>query len=51
MPGPKLQALLAELEAFGREHDAATSEPVHHMLKIMRDTGEFLATRLSVPVA
>lgn len=51
MPGPELQALMAELEVFGRGHDAATSEPVHRMLKIMRDPGEFLATRLSVPVA
>lgn len=43
MPGPELQALLAELEAFGRENDAAASERTRRMLNITRDTGEFLA--------
>lgn len=38
----KLAALLAELEAFGKAHDAATTDYSRKMLNITRDTGEFL---------
>ncbi|HEX5804183.1 MAG TPA: O-methyltransferase [Azospira sp.] len=38
-----LQALLLELEQFGRANDAATAERPRRMLNITRDTGEFLA--------
>ncbi|HET9650560.1 MAG TPA: class I SAM-dependent methyltransferase [Usitatibacter sp.] len=37
-----LDALTAELEAFGRAHDAATPARGERMLNITRDTGEFL---------
>ena len=39
----QLAALLAELERFGRNNDAATTERPRRMLNITRDTGEFLA--------
>ena len=35
--------LLAELEDFGRKHDATVPERPRRMLNITRDTGEFLA--------
>jgi predicted O-methyltransferase YrrM len=38
-----LEALLAELEAFGKANDSATTERRRRMLNITRDTGEFLA--------
>jgi predicted O-methyltransferase YrrM len=38
-----LEALLAELEAFGKANDSATTERPRRMLNITRDTGEFLA--------
>ena len=38
-----LQHLLAELEQFGLDNDAATAERPRRMLNITRDTGEFLA--------
>jgi predicted O-methyltransferase YrrM len=38
-----LQDLLRELEQFGLENDAATSDRPRRMLNITRDTGEFLA--------
>ncbi|SNY95892.1 O-methyltransferase [Halomonas sp. hl-4] len=38
-----LQALLAELEQFGQENDAAITDRPRRMLNITRDTGEFLA--------
>ena len=38
-----LAALLAELEQFGRNNDAATTDRPRRMLNITRDTGEFLA--------
>ena len=37
-----LAALLAELEAFGRNNDAVTTDRPRRMLNITRDTGEFL---------
>ena len=37
-----LAALLAELEAFGRDNDAVTTDRPRRMLNITRDTGEFL---------
>ncbi|MBT3027629.1 MAG: O-methyltransferase [Candidatus Thiodiazotropha sp. (ex Ctena orbiculata)] len=37
-----LQALLSELEGFGRSNDQANSERSRRMLNITRDTGEFL---------
>jgi predicted O-methyltransferase YrrM len=40
---PALAVLLEELERFGRDNDAATSERPRRMLNITRDTGEFLA--------
>jgi predicted O-methyltransferase YrrM len=41
--GDVLEILKAELERFGRAHDAATAEHGRRMLNITRDTGEFLA--------
>jgi predicted O-methyltransferase YrrM/predicted pyridoxine 5'-phosphate oxidase superfamily flavin-nucleotide-binding protein len=38
-----LEALKGELERFGEENDAATSERPRRMLNITRDTGEFLS--------
>jgi predicted O-methyltransferase YrrM len=38
-----LAALLAELEQFGRNNDAATTARPRRMLNITRDTGKFLA--------
>ncbi|CAD5261409.1 MULTISPECIES: O-methyltransferase [Halomonadaceae] len=38
-----LQELLAELEQFGQQNDAAISERPRRMLNITRDTGEFLS--------
>jgi predicted O-methyltransferase YrrM len=38
-----LKTLLKELEAFGRQHDAATDDRAGRMLNITPDTGEFLA--------
>ena len=38
-----LAALLAELEAFGRNNDATITDRPRRMLNITRDTGEFLA--------
>lgn len=38
-----LAALLEELERFGRDNDAGTSERPRRMLNITRDTGELLA--------
>lgn len=38
-----LAALLAELEAFGRQNDATITDRPRRMLNITRDTGEFLA--------
>ena len=37
-----LAALLAELEQFGRDNDAVTTDRPRRMLNITRDTGEFL---------
>jgi len=38
-----LKAMLKELEAFGRQHDASVTERSGRMLNITPDTGEFLA--------
>lgn len=38
----QLSILLSELEAFGREHDAATAERPRRMRNIVPETGEFL---------
>ncbi len=38
-----LAALLAELEAFGRQNDATITDRPRRMLNITRDTGELLA--------
>ena len=38
-----LKALLKELDAFGRQHDASVSDRSGRMLNITPDTGEFLA--------
>jgi predicted O-methyltransferase YrrM len=38
-----LDALLSELEAFGRQNDATITERPRRMLNITRDTGELLA--------
>jgi predicted O-methyltransferase YrrM len=42
MPG-RLPALLNELEQFGQQNDAATTDRPRRMLNITRDTGEFLS--------
>jgi predicted O-methyltransferase YrrM len=39
---PAIGALLVELEAYGRENDAAVAERESRMLNITRDTGELL---------
>ena len=38
-----LKAMLKELEAFGRQHDASVTDRSGRMLNITPDTGEFLA--------
>ncbi len=38
----KLMALLRELETFGEENDARTTDRAHRMLNITPDTGQFL---------
>ena len=43
MTASELDALLAELEAFGKQNDATITERPRRMLNITRDTGEFLA--------
>jgi predicted O-methyltransferase YrrM len=43
MSSSELDALLAELEEFGRKNDATLTERPRRMLNITRDTGEFLA--------
>jgi predicted O-methyltransferase YrrM len=43
MSSSELDALLAELEEFGRKNDATITERPRRMLNITRDTGEFLA--------
>ena len=43
--------LLAELEDFGRKHDAAVAERPRRMLNITRDTGEFLAVLVKAMAA
>ena len=40
---PALRALLEELAAFGREHDAREAEHARRMLNITPETGAFLA--------
>ena len=40
-----LAALKAELERFGAENDAPTSERERRMLNVTRDTGELLAVK------
>jgi predicted O-methyltransferase YrrM len=49
--GDPLDALKAELEAFGDTHDAATRELPRRMLNITRDTGEFLAVLVRATAA
>ncbi len=39
----RLATLLAELEQFGRNNDAVTTDRPRRMLNITRDTGEFLS--------
>lgn len=46
-----LQNLKAELERFGEEHDAATSDRKHRMFNITRDTGQLLAVLLRATAA
>ena len=43
MTSADLAALLAELEEFGKQNDAAITDRPRRMLNITRDTGEFLA--------
>ncbi len=40
-----LEALLAELETLGQNHDRNYPERCRRMLCITRDTGEFLAVK------
>ena len=49
--GNSLETLKAELERFGAENDAATSERPRRMLNITRDTGEFLAVLVRAAAA
>jgi predicted O-methyltransferase YrrM len=46
-----LQNLKAELERFGKAHDATTSDVACRMLNITRETGEFLAVLVRATVA
>jgi predicted O-methyltransferase YrrM len=46
-----LDALLAELERFGADNDAATSERPRRMLNITRDTGELLSVLVRATTA
>lgn len=46
-----LATLKAELERFGKTHDAATSDFPRRMLNITRDTGEFLAVLVRATAA
>jgi predicted O-methyltransferase YrrM len=47
----ELMELLAELEDFGRKHDAAVTERPRRMLNITRDTGQFLAVLVKAMAA
>ena len=46
-----LDALLAELEQFGRTNDGSTTERPRRMLNITRDTGELLAVLVRATLA
>ena len=46
-----LDALLTELEQFGKANDGATTERPRRMLNITRDTGEFLAVLVRATLA
>jgi predicted O-methyltransferase YrrM len=46
-----LDALLSELEQFGKANDGANAERPRRMLNITRDTGEFLAVLVRATVA
>jgi predicted O-methyltransferase YrrM len=46
-----LDALLVELEEFGRANDGSISERPRRMLNITRDTGEFLAVLVRATLA
>ena len=46
-----LDALLTELEQFGKANDGAHTERPRRMLNITRDTGELLAVLVRAPVA
>jgi predicted O-methyltransferase YrrM len=46
-----LDALLAELEEFGKANDGTTTDRPRRMLNITRDTGEFLAVLVRATVA
>ena len=46
-----LEALLAELERFGKDNDGSTAERPRKMLNITRDTGEFLAVLVRATLA
>ena len=46
-----LEALLAELEQFGKSNDGSTSERPRRMLNITRDTGELLAVLVRATMA
>ena len=51
MSGDPLAALKAELERFGKDNDAATTDRPRRMLNITRDTGEFLAVLVRATLA
>ena len=51
MSGDPLAALKAELECFGKDNDAATTDRPRRMLNITRDTGEFLAVLVRATLA
>ena len=47
----ELEALMAELEQFGKDNDGSTVERPRKMLNITRDTGEFLAVLVRATLA
>lgn len=47
----RLEALLAELEQFGKDNDGSTAERPRKMLNITRDTGEFLVVLVRATLA
>ena len=47
----RLEAIMTELEQFGKDNDGSVTERPRKMLNITRDTGEFLAVLVRATVA